>query len=53
MNDIQSQIQGEDALMAGRVAHPKQDFLAVLSADSLISHNTELYSWLKCTILQS
>jgi hypothetical protein len=30
MNNIQGQIQGEDSLMAGMAAHPKQDFLAIL-----------------------
>jgi hypothetical protein len=30
MNNIKGQIQGEDPLMAGRVAHPQQYFLTVL-----------------------
>jgi len=50
VNNIQGQIQGEDPLMAGRVAHPKQDFLAVLQANSE-PRDTELYSCFKCTIL--
>jgi hypothetical protein len=30
VHKIQGQIQDEDPLMAGKVAHTKQDFLAVL-----------------------